>query len=102
MPPKPQTKEKGPQKEGKTVVEQEEEPLQAVVLADSFDSRFTPLTLHTPRCLLPMCNVPLLEWTFEALALAGVSEVFVVCRSHFDKIKAAIAYVTVLIYIRIC
>ncbi|KAF8136711.1 nucleotide-diphospho-sugar transferase [Boletus edulis] len=68
----------------------EEEVLQAVVLADSFNKRFAPLTRHKPRCLLPICNAPLLDWTFESLALAGVQEIFVICRSHAELVKAAI------------
>ncbi|KXN85472.1 putative translation initiation factor eIF-2B subunit epsilon [Leucoagaricus sp. SymC.cos] len=68
----------------------DEEVLQAVVLADSFNKRFRPLTARKPRCLLPICNAPLLDWTFESLALAGVQEVFVICRSHADQVKEAI------------
>ncbi|KAG9318796.1 nucleotide-diphospho-sugar transferase [Chiua virens] len=84
----------------------DEEVLQAVVLADSFNKRFAPLTRHKPRvmltrtayglidhnhqCLLPICNAPLLDWTFESLALAGVQEIFVICRSHAELVKAAI------------
>ena len=37
-----------------------------------------------------MCNAPLLDWTFESLALAGVQEIFVICRSHAEQVKAAI------------
>ncbi|KAH8117331.1 nucleotide-diphospho-sugar transferase [Phellopilus nigrolimitatus] len=74
----------------KAAAEQEEEVLQAVVLADSFNNRFKPLTVNRPRCLLPVCNAPLLDWTFESLALAGVQEIFVICRSHADQVKAAI------------
>lgn len=37
-----------------------------------------------------MCNATLLDWTFESLALAGVQEIFVICRSHADQVKAAI------------
>ena len=74
---------------------EEEDVLQAVILADSFNNRFKPLTTNKPRCLLPVCNAPLLDWTFESLALAGVKEIFVVCRSHAEKVKAAIAYATV-------
>ncbi|KAJ4488105.1 nucleotide-diphospho-sugar transferase, partial [Lentinula aciculospora] len=69
----------------------EAEVLQAVVLADSFNKRFRPLTTRKPRCLLPICNAPLLDWTFESLALAGVQEIFVICRSHPEQIKAKIA-----------
>jgi translation initiation factor eIF-2B subunit epsilon len=86
----------------------DDDVLQAVILADSFNKRFKPLTTRKPRvsshfdqlsissypptsqCLLPICNASLLEWTFESLALAGVQEIFVVCRSHADLVKAAI------------
>ncbi|KAF9567546.1 nucleotide-diphospho-sugar transferase [Agrocybe pediades] len=71
--------------------DEEEEVLQAVILADSFNKRFRPLTTRKPRCLLPICNAPLLDWTFESLALAGVQEVFVICRSHADLVKEAIS-----------
>ncbi|KAH7107522.1 nucleotide-diphospho-sugar transferase [Auriculariales sp. MPI-PUGE-AT-0066] len=84
MPPKPT---KGKQVEG----EQEKQVLQALVLADSFNTRFGPLTADTPRCLIPVCNEVLLDWTFESLALAGIEEIFVVCRSHTDKVKAHIS-----------
>ncbi|KAG1803652.1 nucleotide-diphospho-sugar transferase [Suillus plorans] len=72
------------------LIADEEEVLQAVVLADSFNKRFKPLTTHKPRCLLPICNAPLLDWTFESLALAGVQEIFVICRSHAELVKTAI------------
>ncbi|OAX43545.1 nucleotide-diphospho-sugar transferase [Rhizopogon vinicolor AM-OR11-026] len=72
------------------LITDEEEVLQAVILADSFNKRFKPLTTHKPRCLLPICNAPLLDWTFESLALAGVQEIFVICRSHAELVKAAI------------
>ncbi|KAJ7156068.1 nucleotide-diphospho-sugar transferase [Mycena crocata] len=72
------------------LIDEEDEVLQAVILADSFDRRFRPLTTRKPRCLLPICNAPLLDWTFESLALAGVQEIFVICRSHAEQVKAAI------------
>ncbi|KAK9467784.1 nucleotide-diphospho-sugar transferase [Lipomyces arxii] len=70
---------------------EQEERLQAIVLSDSYQTRFQPLTQETPRCLLPLCNVPLIEYTFEFLALAGVSEVIVVCCVHADQIRDYIA-----------
>ncbi|KAF8654077.1 hypothetical protein AX16_003610 [Volvariella volvacea WC 439] len=73
------------------LIDEDEEVLQAVILADSFNKRFRPLTTSRPRCLLPICNAPLLDWTFESLALAGVHEVFVVCRSHTAQVKQAIS-----------
>ncbi|EGN95405.1 hypothetical protein SERLA73DRAFT_186375 [Serpula lacrymans var. lacrymans S7.3] len=80
-----------PKSAGKeNLMHEEDEVLQAVILADSFNKRFKPLTTHRPRCLLPICNAPMLDWTFESLALAGVQEIFVICRSHADLVKAAI------------
>uniref|UniRef100_A0A0W0F8S1 Translation initiation factor eIF2B subunit epsilon n=1 Tax=Moniliophthora roreri TaxID=221103 RepID=A0A0W0F8S1_MONRR len=73
------------------LISDEDEVLQAVILADSFNKRFRPLTTRKPRCLLPICNAPLLDWTFESLALAGVQEIFVICRSHAEQVKTTIA-----------
>ena len=66
----------------------EEDPLQAVVLCDVFTQRFAPLTLDMPRCLMPVCNVPLIEWTIETLARAGVHEVFFLATWHVAQIRA--------------
>ncbi len=67
------------------------EPLQAVVLADAFSKRLDPLTADKPACLLPLCNVPLLDWTLENLALAEVEEIFILASRHSDKIKKHLA-----------
>lgn len=69
----------------------EEDILQAVVIADSFNERFMPLTLDRPRCLLPLLNVPIIEYTFEFLAISGVQEVILLCRAHADQIRHYIA-----------
>lgn len=66
----------------------QDDPLQAVVLCDVFTQRFAPLTLDMPRCLMPVCNVPLIEWTLEALAKAGVHEVFFLATWHAPQIRA--------------
>ncbi|QLG73953.1 hypothetical protein HG535_0F04650 [Zygotorulaspora mrakii] len=64
----------------------QDDRLQAIVLTDSFETRFMPLTSEKPRCLLPLANVPLIEYTLEFLAKAGVNEVYLVCSSHASKI----------------
>ncbi|KAH3674334.1 hypothetical protein WICMUC_003360 [Wickerhamomyces mucosus] len=64
-----------------------DERLQAIVLTDSFETRFMPLTSVKPRCLLPLANVPLIEYTLEFLAKAGVDEVYLMCCSHADQIS---------------
>ncbi|KAJ1989790.1 translation initiation factor eIF-2B epsilon subunit, GEF [Dimargaris cristalligena] len=68
-----------------------EEKLSVVMIADSFDQQMMPLTQTTPRCLLPLCNVPLIEYTFELLAIAGIEEIFIFCCIHAQKVKDYIA-----------
>lgn len=60
---------------------------QAIVLTDSFLSRFMPLTAVKPRCLLTLANVPLIEYTLEFLAKSGVNEVYLMASSHADQIQ---------------
>ncbi|KAI9877421.1 MAG: hypothetical protein M1830_003976 [Pleopsidium flavum] len=67
--------------------EEREDSLQAVVLADSYETRFRPYTLERPRCLLPLANTPLIEYTLEFLANAGVQEVFIYCGAHTDQLE---------------
>eukprot|EP00123_Amoebidium_parasiticum_P018232 comp24137_c0_seq1/m.43888 comp24137_c0_seq1/g.43888 ORF comp24137_c0_seq1/g.43888 comp24137_c0_seq1/m.43888 type:complete len:666 (-) comp24137_c0_seq1:679-2676(-) len=64
----------------------EEEELKAVILADSFNNRFRPISYDIPRALIPLANSPLIEYTLEFLSSAGIKEVFVFCCSHADKI----------------
>lgn len=67
--------------------EEREAPLQAVILTDPFETRFSPFTLERPRCLLPLANTPLIEYTLEFLANAGVEEVFVYCGAHKQQVE---------------
>ncbi|GEQ72254.1 hypothetical protein JCM33374_g5941 [Metschnikowia sp. JCM 33374] len=77
MPPK--------HKKQKEIVQ--DERFQAIVLTDSFETRFMPLTSVKPRCLLPLANVPLIDYTLEFLAKAGVNEVYLMCSSHAEQIQ---------------
>lgn len=74
-------------KDSKAGEEKREEPLQAVIFADSFETRFNPFTLERPRCLLPLANTPLLEYTCEFLASAGVEEVYLYCGNFTDQVE---------------
>ena len=53
----------------------------AVLLGDTFRRRFAPITYEKPKVLLPLVNVPLIEYTLEWLAGGGVEEVFIFLRS---------------------
>lgn len=56
-----------------------EQPLQAVLLADSFTRSFRPLSLDKTKVLCPLNNVAMIDYAIEFLAGAGVEELFVVC-----------------------
>ncbi|XP_075717990.1 translation initiation factor eIF2B subunit epsilon [Rhinoderma darwinii] len=62
-------------------------PLQAVLIADSFNRRFYPITKDRPRVLLPLANVALIDYTLEFLTATGVKETFVFCCWMANEIK---------------
>lgn len=62
------------------------QPLQAILLADSFTTKFRPITLERPKVLLPLVNVPMINYTLAWLEAAGVAEVFVFCCAHSKQV----------------
>ena len=78
------SKDKGEQDSSKW---SSEDVVQAVVIADSFNFRFLPITAEKPRALLPLVNRCLIDYTVEFLAFSGVQEIFVFCCSHSKQIK---------------
>ncbi|KAL2528095.1 Trimeric LpxA-like enzyme [Forsythia ovata] len=60
--------------------------LQAILLADSFATKFRPITLERPKVLLPLVNVPMIDYTLAWLESAGVEEVFVFCCAHSKQV----------------
>ncbi|XP_048433086.1 translation initiation factor eIF-2B subunit epsilon isoform X2 [Pyrus x bretschneideri] len=81
----------GAQKKGASRVSEDPEelahvPLQAILLADSFTTKFRPITLERPKVLLPLVNVPMINYTLAWLESAGVEEVFVFCCAHSKQV----------------
>ncbi|KAJ0115874.1 hypothetical protein J7T55_004043 [Diaporthe amygdali] len=70
--------------------EKREDALQAVILADYFQDRYVPFTLEKPRCLLPLANTPLIEYTLEFLDMNGVEDVIIYTGNHTDQIESYI------------
>jgi UDP-N-acetylglucosamine diphosphorylase/glucosamine-1-phosphate N-acetyltransferase len=61
--------------------------LKAVILAAGKGERLKPLTESRPKVMLPLCGVPLLEWTLKGLAGVGVEEVLVVTHHMEEQIR---------------
>ncbi|WP_137820024.1 N-acetylmuramate alpha-1-phosphate uridylyltransferase MurU [Pseudomonas sp. 2FG] len=51
--------------------------MRAMILAAGKGERMRPLTLHTPKPLVPVAGVPLIEYHLRALAAAGFREVVI-------------------------
>ncbi len=49
--------------------------MKAVILVGGFGTRLRPLTLHTPKPLIPLVNRPFFDHTLYMLRLHGVTEV---------------------------
>uniref|UniRef100_UPI0035900842 translation initiation factor eIF2B subunit epsilon n=1 Tax=Myxine glutinosa TaxID=7769 RepID=UPI0035900842 len=69
----------------------EHQALMAVLVADSFNQRFAPITLDKPRALLPLVGVPMLEYALETVAAGGVAKTYLYCCAHSDQIRDYIA-----------
>ncbi|KAL7522846.1 hypothetical protein ACHAWX_007564 [Stephanocyclus meneghinianus] len=77
-----------------------EQPLQAVLLADTFDNAWHPITLESydghadgtkgkerPLVLCPLNNVPLLNHSIDFLQGAGVRELFLISTTGSDALE---------------
>ena len=51
--------------------------MRAIILAAGKGERLRPLTLHTPKPLVPVAGVPLIEYHLRALAAAGITAVVI-------------------------
>jgi mannose-1-phosphate guanylyltransferase len=65
--------------------------MKAVLLAGGYGTRLRPLTDHTPKCLVPIRGVPLLELWLKRLTQAGVSEFLVNTHYLAPQVNAFIA-----------
>ncbi|XP_052866451.1 translation initiation factor eIF-2B subunit epsilon [Anopheles cruzii] len=63
------------------------EVLQAIVIGDSYNENFQPFTGTSPLALLPIVNVPLVDFTLETLSRNGVEEVIMFCSNHIGEVK---------------
>lgn len=61
--------------------------LQAVVIADDFSTNLTPMHNVLPSILVPVVNIPLLEYLIETLVTCGIKELFLYCSNHIDLLK---------------
>jgi len=51
--------------------------MKAFLLAAGKGTRLQPLTFHTPKCLVPICGKPLLEYWFDLFEIYGIDDVLI-------------------------
>jgi len=61
----------------------------ALVLVGGFGTRLRPLTEHTPKQMLPICGVPMIEWVVSHLADHGIQEIGLALGYRPDAFVAA-------------
>jgi len=65
--------------------------MKAFLLAAGNGTRLSSLTRHTPKCLLPIRGVPLLEIWLQTCHAAGITDVLINAHSHPEKIREFMA-----------
>lgn len=63
----------------------------AVVLADDFTTNLTPMQDICPSILMPVIDIPLLDYLVETLIKSRIQELSLYCSSHVELIKAYIS-----------
>jgi len=61
--------------------------MKAFLLAGGFGTRLRPLTDHTPKCLLPIRGVPILQIWLTLCREFGIEEVLINVHSHGDSVR---------------
>jgi mannose-1-phosphate guanylyltransferase len=51
--------------------------VKAFLLAAGRGTRLQPLTFNTPKCLVPICGKPLIEYWFDLFELHGIREILI-------------------------
>jgi MurNAc alpha-1-phosphate uridylyltransferase len=64
--------------------------MRAMILAAGLGTRLRPLTLQTPKPLLPVGGKPLIVWHIEALKRAGVTQIVINTAWLGDKLVEAL------------
>ena len=64
--------------------------MKAFLLAGGLGSRLRPLTDGTPKCLLPVKGVPMLQIWFDLFRRYGIDEVLINLHFHGDAVRAFI------------
>jgi len=58
-----------------------------VILAAGEGARIKPLSLSSPKPMLPICNKPIIQYQIESMIDLGIKEIFIVCGQLKEKFQ---------------
>lgn len=61
--------------------------MKAFLLAAGKGTRLQPLTFHTPKCLIPVCGKPLIEYWFDLFELYGINDILINTSHLSEKVR---------------
>ncbi|MEW6601750.1 MAG: nucleotidyltransferase family protein [Nitrospirota bacterium] len=61
--------------------------MKAFLLAAGKGTRLQPMTFHTPKCLVPISDRPLLEYWFDLFKIYGIDEILINTSHLADKVR---------------
>jgi len=61
---------------------------QAVIIAESFGSKFKPITYERSKTMLPLANIPLLQYAIEFLVMNHVTDLIIASGASGKPFKA--------------
>ncbi len=62
--------------------------MKAIILSAGQGRRLLPYTANLPKCLVPVCGRPLLEWQLRSLHLCGISDAVIVTGFMSEAVDA--------------
>lgn len=60
----------------------------ALIIADTFTSLFSPINNEISECLLPICNIPIIEYMFDFLFSNSITEIIICAAKNADTLKS--------------
>ena len=61
--------------------------MQAIILSGGKGNRLKPITDYVPKSLVPLNNVPILEWQIKYLKRFGIRDIIISTGYKYDQIE---------------
>jgi mannose-1-phosphate guanylyltransferase len=68
--------------------------MKAFLLAAGHGTRLRPITDRTPKCLVPIAGVPMLEIWLQVCRRAGIDQILINLHAHSDVVRSALQHKT--------